>query len=71
MRQIIYKKVLPVVAGALLGYSYYYFVGCNGTCAITSSPYISTAYGGIIGLLLSFPIKRKKKETVDNDSENS
>ncbi len=63
MEQIIYKKVLPVVAGALLGFAYYYYIGCvSGTCAITSNPYISTAYGGVIGLLLSFPIKKKKKE---------
>lgn len=32
---------------------YYRFIGCSGGCAITSSPYISTLYGGVIGLLLS------------------
>ena len=69
MKHIIYRKVLPVVAGALLGFAYYYFIGCNsGTCAITSSPYISTAYGGLIGLLLSFPSKKKKKEKVNEDN---
>lgn len=68
MKQVIYRKVLPVVAGALLGFAYYYFIGCNsGTCAITSSPYISTVYGGVIGLLLSFPSKRKKKKKTNDD----
>jgi hypothetical protein len=69
MSQIIYRKILPVVAGALLGYAYYYYIGCNsGTCAITSSPYISTIYGGVIGLLLVFPSKKKKKEKLNDDN---
>ena len=41
------------IAGCLAGYAYYRFIGCSGGCAITSSPYISTLYGGVIGLLLS------------------
>ena len=41
------------IAGCLAGYAYYRFFGCSGGCAITSSPYISTLYGGVIGLLLS------------------
>ena len=60
---IFLKRGLPVIAGALLGYAYYYYIGCySGTCAISSNPYISTVYGGLIGFLLSFPSKRKKKE---------
>lgn len=63
MKQIILKRILPVVAGAALGFAYYYYIGCvSGTCPITSNPYISTAYGGLLGGLLSFPSKRKKKE---------
>ncbi len=67
MNQIIYKRVLPVVAGALLGFAYYHYIGCNsGSCAITSNPYIYTVYGGLIGFLLSFPSKKKKKENANN-----
>ena len=70
MNPIIYKRVLPVVVGAILGYAYYYYIGCvSGTCAITSNPYISTIYGGVIGLLISFPSKRKKTEKVNDDIE--
>jgi hypothetical protein len=44
---------LGVLIGAIAGYAYYYFVGCNsGTCAITSSPINSTIYGVLMGGLL-------------------
>ena len=60
MKQISLKRVLPVVIGAILGYSYYHFIGCNsGSCAITSNPYISTVYGAFLGLILAIPSKKK------------
>jgi hypothetical protein len=60
---ILLKRVLPVLAGAVLGYMYYYYIGCNsGHCPITSDPLISTVYGGVLGLLIAFPGKSKKKE---------
>ncbi len=48
--------------GAGLGFSYYYFVGCvNGTCKISSNPYISTIYGAIMaGLVVSMFDKKTK-----------
>lgn len=62
------KKTAPVLAGAILGYGYYYFIGCNsGTCLITGSPYISTAYGALIGAVFTFPKSKKKKI---NSNEN-
>jgi len=48
-----WKPFLGIVIGALAGYLYYHFVGCeSGTCAITSSPYISTLWGGMMGYFL-------------------
>jgi hypothetical protein len=48
------KLVLSVIAGAVLGFGYYRLVGCrSGTCPITSSPYISTIYGAVMGYLFS------------------
>jgi len=42
-----------VAIGAIAGYAYYHFVGCaSGTCAITSRPLNSTAYGAMMGGLL-------------------
>ncbi|MBN2807084.1 MAG: hypothetical protein JXR22_10540 [Prolixibacteraceae bacterium] len=63
-----YKNYLIGIAlGALAGYLYWRFVGCNtGTCAITSKWYNSTAYGALMGVLLSNSKKKveKKKEDI-------
>jgi len=53
---MIWKKAilfLPVLLGALGGFLYYKFVGCNGSCAITGNPVNSTLYGSLIGLILT------------------
>ena len=59
-----YKQIVPVILGAVLGYAYYYFIGCNsGSCPITSSPYVSTIYGAVIGLVFAIPSKKKNEKT--------
>lgn len=41
---------IGAAAGAVLGFMYYYFIGCqSGTCPITSKPFNSTLYGAVIG----------------------
>ena len=57
-----WKPVLAVAVGALGGFAYYHFVGCeSGQCAITSSPYISTIWGAFIGyFLVNSPCSRGK-----------
>lgn len=53
--------VIGVPLGALAGFLYWKFIGCNsGTCAITSNPYNSTIYGAAMGGLL-FSIFQQKK----------
>ncbi|MCF7807956.1 MAG: DUF6132 family protein [Candidatus Marinimicrobia bacterium] len=66
-------KILSGVAvGAILGFSYYFFIGCkSGTCAITSSPYISTAYGALIGLVFMWPAKDKAEKRNTEDHEEN
>ena len=53
-------KLLGIIAGAALGYSYYYFIGCRtGACAIASNPWIATSYGALIGGLITWSSPKK------------
>jgi hypothetical protein len=59
------KKPGIIALGALLGFAYYKFIGCqSGTCPITSNPWISTGYGALIGLVISINAKKDKQENV-------
>lgn len=49
------KYIIGAAVGAVLGYFVFYrLIGCSGgTCPITSNPYTSIVYGGVLGVLLS------------------
>jgi len=54
---------IGLVVGAIGGYIYYIKVGCaSGTCAITSNPWMSTAWGGAFGYLIFDMFNQKKKK---------
>jgi hypothetical protein len=57
-----WRPFLGVAIGGLSGFLYYHFVGCSsGQCAITSSPYMSTIYGSLLGFfLVNSPCSRNK-----------
>lgn len=58
------KWYIPgILLGAIAGYIYYHFWGCDGTCLITSSPVKSTIYGAVMGGLLNSMFKPAKKAT--------
>jgi len=61
-----------ITAGAIGGYLYWYFIGCeSGSCPITSSPLNSSIYGALLGaLLLSMFKKSKKKDNFINKADN-
>jgi hypothetical protein len=47
-------RIVPVLLGGAAGYGYYKFIGCRtGSCPITSSPWISTLYGALVGSLFT------------------
>ena len=58
-------QIIGVIVGMTGGFLYYYFIGCNsGTCRITSNPYISIIYGGVLGFLVFDLFKKKEKQNV-------
>lgn len=73
--QLINKKIfklltvlqaIGIVAGGLLGFAYYYFIGCvNGTCAITSNPWLSILWGMALGYLVADLFHTKVKQSVE------
>jgi hypothetical protein len=58
--------IIGIVAGAIGGYLYYHFIGCNsGTCAITSRPLNSTLYGALMGGLVLNIFKKENKNITE------
>lgn len=52
------KLIAFIAIGAVAGFAYHKFVGCRtGACPITANPYISTAYGALLGFLFGGGIR--------------
>ena len=65
------KWYLPgIIIGAIAGYIYYYFWGCDGSCMITSSPVNSMLYGATMGGLLNSMLKPETKKSKKEEEEN-
>lgn len=63
LKKISLLSLIGLGVGAIGGYIYYSQVGCvSGTCAITSNPWMSTAWGGAFGYLTFDLFKGKKKK---------
>jgi hypothetical protein len=62
------RLLLYGTMGIAGGYAYYYFIGCaGGSCPITGNPYLSTFWGGLIGVTLGW---REAAETKNTESSN-
>lgn len=54
--------LIGALVGAISGFLYWKYVGCNsGTCSITSSPINSTLYFALMGTLVFGSFKKEKK----------
>ena len=47
-----------IVLGALAGYGWYFWAGCENGCPIQSQPFPSTAYGALVGAMLFTGIRK-------------
>jgi hypothetical protein len=58
--RLFWKPFLGAIIGSTVGFMYYYFIGCtSGHCAITSNPYMSILWGGLLGVfIVSSPCNR-------------
>jgi xanthine/uracil permease len=55
------KQVIGIFIGAVLGYGYYFFIGCkSGSCLISSNPFVSVPYGALLGFLFVGTFKKKE-----------
>lgn len=61
-------KVAGVLIGAIAGFAYWYFIGCNsGTCPIQANWHTSTLFGGLIGYILPNSPKKEKPNKSQED----
>ena len=55
------KQLIGIVLGGIAGFLYYFFVGCaNGSCIISSNPFVSVPYGALLGFLLVGTFTKKE-----------
>jgi hypothetical protein len=64
------KYVLTVSLGALAGFAYWYWSGCERGCGITGQWWSSMAYGGVMGWLVTGLVPGNRERTSGtNDDE--
>ena len=64
MKILNWKRLAWIAGGGVAGFAWYYFVGCRtGACPISSNPYISVAYGALVGVIASWNRPKEKNES--------
>ena len=67
LTSILRAIALPLV-GSAGGWLYYRYVGCTtGTCAVTSSPWLSTGFGCVLGSLLYTVLRPSRSKGQNGD----
>lgn len=67
LTSILRAIALPLV-GSAGGFLYYRYVGCaTGPCAVTSSPWLSTGFGCVLGSLLYTVLRPGRGKRQDGD----
>ena len=67
LTSILRAIALPLV-GSAGGWLYYRYVGCaTGTCAVTSSPWLSVGFGCVFGSLLYTVLRPIRSKGQDGD----
>ncbi len=61
------KLGLYGIIGGLIGYAYYYYLGCRNGCPLSSNWYITTGYGLVSGLILAMPQKKRPEEMQETE----
>ncbi len=56
------RPLIFILLGMVAGLLYYKFFGCKRGCMLTSNPYITMLYTGLIGYILSYIFKKENKE---------
>jgi hypothetical protein len=58
------------VLGGALGYAYYATVGCaSGGCAITSNPFLTTAFGAVMAVMVGLPAEKPEPQKEAGDAD--
>jgi hypothetical protein len=57
------KVIAFAIIGGGLGFAYYYFIGClNGSCPLSSNPFLTTGYGLGAGILMAWDTKKNNNK---------
>ena len=54
------RPAIFILVGIILGFVYYKIIGCTNGCPVTSSPYWTVLYAGILGFLISVMTKKQE-----------
>lgn len=57
-----WRPALGLLLGAVAGYAYWYFYGCDAGCTITGSPWNSSLYFAFMGYLLQGIFTKSNKD---------